>query len=63
MSIHTRAIVRGRRKEVPFWEKELDFGIPFIDHTQASKHEKVVEAVKDMQKFYPIVQVTFRDAG
>lgn len=64
MQLHTRVIVRARYANTPFWNREEDFGIKYQpDRDLARQDPKVVERIERLKKFYPVVDVYFRDTN
>lgn len=62
MHLHTRVTVTGRTKAGSY--SSANFGIPYEpDRGKARQHEKVKEAVDQMSKFYPLVEVRFDDTN
>lgn len=62
MQLHTRVTIIGRSTGGS--TRNVNFGIPYQpDRGLARQDPRVVEAVAYLQKFYPLVHVSFSDAN
>ena len=61
-TIHTRAMVYGRKDNDSFWRRTTNFEIPLQNHSKANRHPKISEAIKNFQDDgLDVIMIKFKD--